>query len=221
VVFAAAPGGCGAVEPRQPPAPAVARTARVVDGDTIVVRAGGQRLTVRLLGIDTPEIHRGPVECGGAAASGRLARIAPPGSRVRLVTDARSGDTHDRYGRLLAYVDGRRGDLGERQLRAGLAYVYRYRDRRFSRLARYRGAQDDAHAHRRATWSTCSGDFHSARPGHNPNPRPTTHTMTLNHPEPAGRRDGDPAHLPRRRAAQASARLILRRRGARQPNQEP
>ena len=95
-------------------------------------------MTVRLLGIDTPETHGGPAECGGPAASRQLARIAPAGSRVRLVTDPGSGDTRDRYGRLLAYVDGPRGDLGERQLRAGLAYVYRYRGRRFSRLDRYR-----------------------------------------------------------------------------------
>jgi hypothetical protein len=57
----------------------------------------------------------------------------PAGTSVRLATDPPSGDTRDRYGRPLAYVDSRRGDLGERQLRAGLATVYRYRDRRVSR----------------------------------------------------------------------------------------
>jgi endonuclease YncB( thermonuclease family) len=165
---AAAPGGCAAFEQAQPTAPVTARIVRVVDGDTIIVRAGGRSVTVRLLGIDTPETHGGRAECGASAASRQLARIAPPGSRVRLVTDPDSGDTRDRYGRLLAYVDSRQGDLGERQLRAGVAYVYRYRDRRFSRLDRYRRAQDDARAHRRATWSGCAGDFHSARPGRQP-----------------------------------------------------
>ncbi|MGH2948688.1 MAG: thermonuclease family protein [Solirubrobacteraceae bacterium] len=166
---AAAPGGCAALEePPSPAAPAVGQVVRVIDGDTIVVRADGERLTVRLLGIDTPETHGGPVECGGSAASHHLARIAPAGSRVRLVTDPGSGETRDRYGRLLAYVDGRRGDLGERLLRAGLAYVYRYRGRRFSRLARYARAEDDARAQRRATWSGCAGDFHSGRRGRQP-----------------------------------------------------
>jgi endonuclease YncB( thermonuclease family) len=70
--------------------------------------------------------------------------------------------------RLLAFVDGPRGDLGEHQLRAGLAYVYRYRDRRFSRLDRYRRAQDRARTDRRATWSGCAGDFDSARAGRQP-----------------------------------------------------
>jgi micrococcal nuclease len=159
---ATAPGGCAGLEEPQPQAPTAARIVRVVDGDTIVVRTGGSEATVRLLGIDTPETHGGPAECGGAAASKNLARLARPGAPVRLVTDPRSGDTRDRYGRLLAYVDNGRGDLGERQLRAGLAYVYRYRGRRFSRLDRYRGAEGDARTRGRATWSACAGDFHAA-----------------------------------------------------------
>ena len=118
-----------------------------------------------------------PVECGGLAA-GRQPRADRPGRHAACgcVTDPRSGDTHDRYGRLLAYVDGPRGDLGERQLRAGLAYVYRYRGRRFSRLDRYRDAEQDARAHGRGTWSACSGDFHSARAGRQPRPLQTDRT---------------------------------------------
>jgi len=166
---AAAPGGCAALDEAPSPAtPAGGRVVRVVDGDTIVVRAEGRSVTVRLLGIDTPETHGGPVECGGPAATRQLARIAPAGTRVRLVTDPRSGDTRDRYGRLLAYIDGLQGDLGERQLRAGLAYVYRFRGRRFSRLDRYRHAEGSARAHRRAAWSGCAGDFHSGRSGRQP-----------------------------------------------------
>jgi endonuclease YncB( thermonuclease family) len=160
-VVAGAPGGCAGLDEPGPRAPYAARIVRVVDGDTIVARANGRQVTVRLLGIDTPETHGGPVECGGPAASRNLARLAAPGTRVRLVTDPGSGDTRDRYGRLLAYVDSDRGDVGERQLRAGLGYVYRYRGRRFSRLDRYQDAEDDARAHGRATWSACAGDFHA------------------------------------------------------------
>ena len=49
------------------PPPAEATVARVVDGDTVWVRAGSRSLDVRLLGIDTPETvdpHR-PVGCFG------------------------------------------------------------------------------------------------------------------------------------------------------------
>jgi micrococcal nuclease len=165
---AAGPSGCAAFEGPPRHAPATARIVRVVDGDTLVARAAGGRVTVRLLGIDAPEAHGGTAECGGRAATRQLSRLAPARSRVRLVTDRGSGDIRDRYGRLLAFVDGSRGDLGERQLRAGLAYVYRYRGRRFSRLDRYRRTQDRARADRRATWSDCVGDFHSARAGRQP-----------------------------------------------------
>ena len=160
-VSATAPGGCASLNERQAPAPGTARIARVIDGDTLIVRAGGRRVTVRLLGIDAPETHGVPAECGGLAATRELARIAAPGTRVRLVTDPGSGDTRDRYGRLLAYVDGPRGDLGGRQLRAGFAHVYRYCDRRFSRLERYRRAQEDARGRPRGIWSACAGDSHA------------------------------------------------------------
>jgi hypothetical protein len=46
--------------------------------------------------------------------------------------------------------------------------VYRYRGGRFSWLDRYRRAQGDAQAHGRATWSGCTGDCHTARPGRQP-----------------------------------------------------
>ena len=75
----------------------------VVDGDTIVVRAGSRRETVRLIGIDTPETKHPerPVECGGPEASARTAGLLPRGTAVRLVRDEEARDIH---GRLLAYV---------------------------------------------------------------------------------------------------------------------
>ena len=61
---------------------------------------------MRLIGIDTPEVH-GREECYGAEASRYVERLLPQGTRVRyrLGTEER-----DRYGRALAYVwleDGR------------------------------------------------------------------------------------------------------------------
>ena len=122
---AAAAAGCalGRAQPDAPLTPV--RVTRVVDGDTIEVQTGGRRERVRLLGIDTPELRRpAGAECGAAAARANLRRLTRPGrggARVRLHTDPDSGDVRDRYGRLLAYADGPHGDLGEAQLRAGLA----------------------------------------------------------------------------------------------------
>ena len=156
---AAAAAGCalGRAQPDAPLTPV--RVTRVVDGDTIEVKTGGRRERVRLLGIDTPELRRpAGAECGAAAARANLRRLTRSGrgdTRVRLHTDPGSGDVRDRYGRLLAYADGPHGDLGEAQLRAGLALVYRHRGRTFSRLARYRRAQAAARARRRGIWSAC------------------------------------------------------------------
>jgi micrococcal nuclease len=81
---------------------------RVVDGDTIEVRFRGRRLTVRLIGVDTPEsVHpTRPVECYGLAAAAFTERHLA-GAPVRLELDV---EPLDRYGRTLAYVwtlDGR------------------------------------------------------------------------------------------------------------------
>lgn len=86
-----------------PTGPGVATVVRVVDGDTIVVRVGGDQATVRLIGIDTPETHHPdrPVECHGPEASARLTELVPAGSQVRLTRDV---ELHDVHGRVLAYV---------------------------------------------------------------------------------------------------------------------
>lgn len=81
---------------------------RVVDGDTLHVRRHGRDVTIRLIGMDTPEVgwYGGRAECYGARA-GRFARRLLGGRRVGLEFDRHRIDP---YGRTLAYVfldDGR------------------------------------------------------------------------------------------------------------------
>lgn len=83
---------------------------RVVDGDTFLARRAGERLRVRLIGIDAPESARPgyPVECWGTQSSALLTRLLPAGSRVRAAYEP--GGRQDRYGRELWDVwlpDGR------------------------------------------------------------------------------------------------------------------
>jgi micrococcal nuclease len=75
---------------------------RAVDGDTILVRLGGQTEYVRYIGVDTPETVKPgtPVECFGPQAS-RFDHGLVDGQTVRLVFDS---EQRDIYGRLLAYV---------------------------------------------------------------------------------------------------------------------
>lgn len=97
----------------EPPGSAGAYVTRVVDGDTIEVRLGGEREDVRYIGVDTPEtVEPGePVRCYGPAAS-RFNHRLVEGRRVRLVFDR---ERRDDYGRLLAYVY-----LGDRLVNAEL-----------------------------------------------------------------------------------------------------
>jgi len=85
-----------------PSLPTAGKVARVIDGDTFVLTAGGGSYRIRVLGIDTPETvdPRKPVQCYGPQASA-YAKHLLAGRRVRLEYDR---VVRDRYGRLLAYV---------------------------------------------------------------------------------------------------------------------
>jgi micrococcal nuclease len=79
-----------------------ARVTRVTDGDTFHAMVAGAAETVRLIGVDTPEVdwYGGEGECFGPEA-GHYARDRLSDRSVGLSFDR---DLRDRYGRLLAYV---------------------------------------------------------------------------------------------------------------------
>lgn len=145
--------------------PRVGTVDYAVDGDTLRVElADGERVYVRLVGIDTPEdVKPGtPPECGSRAAAVSMRGLAPEGAEVLLRADS-VADEYDRYGRLLAhaFIGGRQLELV--QLRRGWAEVYRYDGQRFDGLARFDAAQAGARLADRGVWGRCHGDFHSSR----------------------------------------------------------
>lgn len=107
-------------------------------------------MTVRLIGIDTPEVYGG-VECGGRAASAAMGRLATGDVTVR--TDP-TQDRFDRYDRLLAYVNKGPMDLGRAMIARGLASAYVY-DEEFLRYPAYQRAEDAAKAANRGSWPEC------------------------------------------------------------------
>lgn len=73
--------------------------ARVIDGDTFVLKTGQH---VRLIGVNTPELHHPTLgeQPYGKEAKEHLEKLIM-GKKLRLDLDVQ---THDKYGRLLAYV---------------------------------------------------------------------------------------------------------------------
>lgn len=133
---------------------------RVVDGDTIRVLLNGRSVTVRMIGIDTPEtVKEGtPVECFGPEASD-LAKAALEGTRVTLEADPAQGPT-DRYGRMLAYVwrqlpDGTVSMFNLESVEHGFARERQYGPTPNAWRSELRAAQRDAKAQDLGLWGAC------------------------------------------------------------------
>jgi micrococcal nuclease len=142
--------------PRSPNlTPAARRTAlvtRVVDGDTAHVRYHGRDVTIRFIGVDTPEtVAPGqPIECYGPEASAFTTKKLA-GETVRLEFDV---DRIDPYGRTLAYIWLGRTLFNETLVRDGFAMVATYPpDTRY--VQRFQAAQGDARGDGRGLWGAC------------------------------------------------------------------
>lgn len=147
------PAESGAVGPLLP-------VLAVVDGDTIKVERSGERVVVRLIGVDAPEVRHPskPAQCFGAEASTFMTDLVE-GERVRLEHDPSQGRLDD-YGRELAYVwlaDSRLAN--ELVIGEGFAFEYTY-DEAYEHRDRLRTAQVDAERNGRGVWApqTCAGE---------------------------------------------------------------
>lgn len=129
---------------------------KVFDGDTILVRLNGREITVRLIGVDTPEVSRPdtPVQFYGPEAS-EFTRRTLEGKRIKLEFEEpdRAGGSVDQYGRTLAYViteDG--GNFNWELVRRGYGRVF---DKYFFRyLKEFRQAERAARAAGLGIWNS-------------------------------------------------------------------
>lgn len=135
----------------------------VVDGDTVKVNTSSGNESVRLVGVDTPEIsgentpeyfdledNRGNVQCldkyGFKAANYTEEVIG--GEVVVLKTNRREGK-YGEYGRRLAYVEYKGKTLGERLLEEGMATVY---PTDFQHRNQYREIEEEARQSNQGVW---------------------------------------------------------------------
>ena len=133
---------------------------RVVDGDTVKVTLDGEQVSVRLIGINTPEAVKpgSPIECFGPESSDFAVDLLD-GQSIVLEFDESQGYL-DRYDRVLAYVwrvlpDGTLRLFNEEAVRGGFAYERQYSDGPYAWKDAFDDAQRDAQEAGAGLWSAC------------------------------------------------------------------
>ncbi len=98
-----------------------AKVINVIDGDTLILDGFGK--SVRLLGIDTPELHHPdtPIQRGAKEARDYLAKRVL-GKEVKITYI--KGNARDKYGRLLALVEENGSSVNEELVAKGYAFAY-------------------------------------------------------------------------------------------------
>ena len=136
----------------------------VVDGDTIKTLVAGHEITVRLLGINTPETvdPRKSVECFGPEASVETKSLLS-GKSVLLALNPNYERT-DKYGRLLAYVrladpnDVATVDLfvNEFLVKEGYAYEYTFNaSNPYQYQTSFKADESQAKSAKKGLWGKC------------------------------------------------------------------
>ncbi len=155
--------------------------ASVVDGDTLKITMNGKSETLRLIGMDTPEVvdPRKTVQCFGKEASNKAKELLS-GKKISIETDPSQGE-RDKYGRLLVYV--RRSDglfYNQYMIEQGYAHEYTY-NVPYKYQLEFKAAQKAAQEAQRGLWSptTCNGDTTQAATQPTPTVQPAP-TITTN-----------------------------------------
>ncbi len=133
---------------------------KVADGDTITVKMGNKKVSVRLIGVDTPETvdPRKTVQCFGKEASA-VTKKKLLNKKVALVEDPTQGDT-DKYGRLLRYVFLQDGTNFDKWLISeGYGFEYTY-NLPYKYQQEYKDAENTARLSSKGLWKseTCNAD---------------------------------------------------------------
>lgn len=118
---------------------------RVVDGDTLLMEDGTR---VRMLGVNTPEIHD-RVEPFGKEAD-EFTRKHLEGKRVRLEFDQ---ERHDQYGRVLAHVYVGDWFHNKELIRAGLSRAQLRFPYSQAKKKIFQAAETEAKKNQRGLWS--------------------------------------------------------------------
>lgn len=129
------------------------RVTDVMDGDTIQIKRGGKEETLRLLGINTPEVDSKyrTAQCWGKEASAET-KAKLTGTSIRIEND-QSQAVRDKYNRLLVYAflaDGT--NFNKYLVENGFAKEYTYAAA-YKYQSEFKAAQEKARTESRGLWS--------------------------------------------------------------------
>lgn len=130
-----------------------AKVTKVIDGDTIRVLINNKEETVRLIGIDSPEVldERKPIQCFGIEASDKAKEVLT-GKIITLEPDATQGE-RDEYGRLLRYVFLDNLNFNELMLDEGYAREYAFKGRSYKYRTEFIQAEKKAREKKICLWA--------------------------------------------------------------------
>ncbi|MEK9177919.1 MAG: thermonuclease family protein [Patescibacteria group bacterium] len=128
----------------------------VIDGDTFKVKIDGKEITVRMLGINTPEVldPRKSVECFGPEASAET-KLLLNNREVKLALNPGREKT-DIYNRLLAYAYRDDGlFINELLIQEGFAREYTV-GKPYQYQSEFRNIEKEAKMAGKGLWSKCA-----------------------------------------------------------------
>ncbi len=128
---------------------------KVIDGDTIKAQINGLYETIRLIGIDAPEMNDPQMSCFASQATQQLHQLLDNQS-ILLQPDL-TQDDRDKYDRLLRYVFlPDHTNINQLLVQQGLAKEYTY-DKAYQYQSTFKQAQAEAQSAKLGLWSgTCS-----------------------------------------------------------------
>ena len=125
------------------------QVSRVVDGDTIIVKKGATKLTIRLVGIDAPEVSHAKNQPGQPFSQQSTKHLA--GLVLNKTVDIKS-HAPDRYGRTLGevFLDG--NNINLEMVKSGLAEVYRGTPAKGQDMEPYWKAEEEVRKSGKGMW---------------------------------------------------------------------
>lgn len=129
---------------------------RVIDGDTIEIKQSNKVDRVRLIGIDTPELHSKTRDtCFGEEAANHLTELLDD-HELKLEFDPVAGE-RDKYQRLLRYVWVDNQNIGTIMIADGFAREYTYARKEYKYQTQYKQAEAQAKSSQLGLWRYCAG----------------------------------------------------------------